>query len=295
MLFSSRFLIWPLLFFMGLLQVESGCKKQETITDSSASDSGLVAHPDHIIFVWFENKGFDRIINSSEAPYINSLRTRGTLFENSFALAHPSYPNYIRFFSGTSNNITTNNCIDGTPLDAANLYTVLAKVNKSFAWYSEDLPATGSTVCSSGAYVERHNPVTIFSNVPAQANKPFSLFPHNYDSLENVVCITPNLQNDMHDGSIRQGDTWLKNNLSGLVDWCMEHNSIFVVYFDESESDADNRIPVIAVGKGVKQNFTSQIQYDHYSWTKTVALMFDAVAGWTENLRKSRRISDAWQ
>src|SRR4051812_7633121 len=109
------FFICSLLFFFVLLEWGSSCKKKETITDSSASDSGLVAHPDHIIFVWFENKGFDRIINSSEAPYINSLRNRGTLFENTFALTHPSYPNYIRFFSGTSNNISTNNCIDGTP------------------------------------------------------------------------------------------------------------------------------------------------------------------------------------
>jgi phosphatidylinositol-3-phosphatase len=284
----------------GILLLAAGlftaCKKSSSANGGlSSPDTGLVTDPDHIILVWMENKGFDRIIGSANAPFINSLVSQGTLFTNSFALTHPSYPNYIRFFSGQPNRINSNNCIDGTPLFSENLYTILKKKGKTFAWYSEDLPLTGSRICASGNYVEKHNPVTIFSNVPDSINKPLSLFPTDFHQLENVVCITPNLQNDMHDGSIQQGDNWLKQHFEALINWCKTNNSIFIVYWDESETDADNRIPVIATGEKVKPGFTSTIRYDHYSWTKTICLMFDAEADWTTNLKKARRVSDAWK
>lgn len=54
--------------------------------------------PAHIFFIWMENHGYNSIIGSSNAPYIDSLVQRGTLFTNTYALAHPSQPNYIRFF-----------------------------------------------------------------------------------------------------------------------------------------------------------------------------------------------------
>ena len=285
-----------ILLFITIVAGTSNCNKYPVdLTDYSATDTGYVARPDHIIIVWFENKGFERIIGSPSAPYINSLLSRGTLFRNSYALTHPSYPNYVRFFSGQVNGVNNNTCINSTPLNTPNLYTVLNAAGKTFAWYSEGLPSTGSRVCRSGNYAEKHNPVTIFSNVPDSVNKPFSEFPADFNKLEDVVCITPDLVNDMHDGSIEQGDAWLRSNLSALADWCMNNNSIFVVYFDESETDADNRIPVVAIGQGVKENYESQVRYDHYSWSKTICLMFDANDNWTGNLMRSRRISDCWE
>jgi hypothetical protein len=35
------------------------------------------------------------------------------------------------------------------------------------------------------------------------------------DALPTVSIVVPNLVNDMHDGSISQGDAWFWNNLSG--------------------------------------------------------------------------------
>jgi acid phosphatase len=99
----------------------------------------------------------------------------------------------------------------------------------------------------------------------------------------------------MHDGSVQQGDTWLKNNLSALADWCMANNSIFMVYFDESETEADNRIPVLAVGGPVKQGYQSARTYDHYSWSKTILRMFNAPYEWTANLQRAKTVTDAWQ
>lgn len=268
------------------------CEKTEPGSGSSGTIAGGPA-PSHIIFVWLENKNYSQIIGSASAPYINSLIPEGTLFTNFHALGHPSYPEYIKFFAGTDNGKKDDACFNGRPYSNENLYTKLKAKGKTFAWYSEDLPATGSDICSSGKYVERHNPTQAFSNVPASANKKWSDFPKNYSSLENVVCISPNLNNDMHDGSIEEGDTWIKNNLKDLIAWCKTHNSVFIVYCDEDDGTAKNHIPVVAVGQPVKTGYKSTTYYDHYNWTKTILETYGAEA--IENSKMRARISDIWK
>ena len=199
------------------------------------------------------------------------------------------------FFAGQPNGITSDSCINTTSLTTPNLYTKLNSVGKSFAWYSEGLPSTGSTICQSGYYVEKHNPVTVFANVPHSGNKTFASFPTDYTKLENVVCISPDLINDMHDGTVSAGDQWLKTHLSLLIDWCSTHNSIFVVYFDENDGTRGNQIPVIALGEHVKVNYKQTILYDHYNWTRTICAMFGASQTWTSNLSPKKKINGCWQ
>ena len=59
-----------------------------------------IAPPDHVVIVIEENHAFASIIGSSSAPYINSLAQQGALFTQSFAVEHPSQPNYLDIFSG---------------------------------------------------------------------------------------------------------------------------------------------------------------------------------------------------
>ena len=97
----------------------------------------------------------------------------------------------------------------GSSVSRLQLATALQTVGASFASYAEDLPATGSTACSSGAYVRKHNPATDFADVSPAANRPFTAFPSDPASLPTVTFVIPNLDHDMHDGSIGQADTWL--------------------------------------------------------------------------------------
>jgi phosphatidylinositol-3-phosphatase len=280
----------------GILAWKNPFTGKVDMTPSSVhTNAPTLPHPNHVIFLWLENKDFDSIIGNSNAPYINSLIKKGTLFTNSHAISHPSYPNYVAFFSGDQNGVLDDACINADTLSAPNLYTTLKTVNKTFAWYSEDLPATGSKVCFSDYYFAKHNPTSIFSNVPRRANKRFADLPANYNKLENVLCISPNIVNDMHSGSVSRGDDWIKTHLSSLVDWCNTHNSIFVIYFDESGVNPDNKIPVIAVGEPVKVGFKSANSYDHYSWTKTVGAMFSAPDAWTNNLSAATVVTGCWK
>ena len=67
--------------------------------------------PDHIVIVIEENHGYNDIIGSSQAPYINSLvdDTLSALFTDSHGVTHPSQPNYLWLFSGDNQGITDDN------------------------------------------------------------------------------------------------------------------------------------------------------------------------------------------
>jgi phosphatidylinositol-3-phosphatase len=54
------------------------------------------------------------------------------------------------------------------------------------------------------------------------------------------VWITPNLMDDMHDGSVLQGDNWARANLAPVLasSWFTNYNSTVIVTMDEGDADA---------------------------------------------------------
>src|SRR5258708_36025068 len=65
-----------------------------------------IPRPDHVVIVIEENHSYAEIIGSANAPYINSLAAMGALFTNSFGVTHPSEPNYLALFSGSTQGVT---------------------------------------------------------------------------------------------------------------------------------------------------------------------------------------------
>lgn len=216
-----------------------------------AANAATLPRYDHVVVVIMENHSKGQIIGSSSAPYINSLAKAGANFTNSHGVTHPSQPNYVALFSGSTQGVTNDSCF--TPINKPNLGAQLITAGLSFTGYSEDLPAVGSTTCKSGAYARKHNPWSDFSNVPAASNQPMTAFPSDFTKLPTVAFVVPNLNNDMHDGSVNTGDNWLKSKLSAYAEWAKTHNSLLIVTFDEDDSSTSaNLIPTVFYGAGVK-------------------------------------------
>jgi phosphatidylinositol-3-phosphatase len=224
---------------------------------------------DHVVLVMEENHSYNEIIGSSSAPYINSLASQGALFTNSFAIEHPSQPNYLDIFSGSNQGVTNDTCPH--TFSTNNLGNELRTAGFSYSSYSEDLPSDGSTVCTSGNYARKHNPSVNFSDLPASTNLRFADFPAStgYSSLPTVSLVDPNLQNDMHDGTIQTGDTWLKNNMDAYAQWAKTHNSLLIVTWDEDDSTQSNQIPTLFVGANVTPGRYSE-RINHYSVLRTL-------------------------
>jgi hypothetical protein len=234
-----------------------------------------VPTPDHVVIVIEENHSYNEIIGSSAAPYINSLASQGALMTNSFAVEHPSQPNYLDFFSGSNQGVTNDNTPPpGSPYSTANLGQELIAAGRTFGGYSEDQPSVGYTGSSSGNYVRKHNPWVDFSNVPSTDNMPYAgYFPTDYTQLPTVSIVVPNLLDDMHDGTIQQGDTWLQNNIDAYKQWAMTHNSLLIVTWDEDDHTQGNQIPTIFVGPMVTQGQYSE-QINHFNVLRTIEDMY---------------------
>lgn len=251
-----------------------------------------VPRPDHVVIVMEENHGYNQIVGSPDAPYINSLASQGALFTDSHAIAHPSQPNYLDLFSGSNQGVTDDSCPHS--FGAENEGHQLLEAGFRFAGYSEDLPGKGSQVCAYGAYARKHSPWTDFTDLPARTNLPFSNFSKDFKNVDlpTVSWVIPNLDHDMHDGTIAAGDSWLKDNLSAYADWTQSHNSLLIVTWDEDEQKEGNRIATIFIGPMVKPGQYGE-SIDHYRVLRTIEAMYGLTPlGYAAGLKP---IKDVWR
>jgi acid phosphatase len=238
----------------------------------AAAAQPLPPAPAHTVIVIMENHAYGEIIGSPQAPYLNQLARQGTLFTHSYAITHPSEPNYLALFAGGTQGVTDDSCPHR--FAAANLASELIAAGKTFAGYSEDLPGTGSAVCTSGEYARKHVPWTDFSNVPAADSKPFTSFPAgDYARLPALSFVIPNLCHDMHDCPVSTGDAWLRAHLSGYARWAASHASLLVVTWDEDDSSAGNQIPTIMTGQMVRAGRYSA-PVTHYGVLRTLESLY---------------------
>lgn len=249
-------------------------------TAGSAGAAALPS-PDHVVIVVMENKNYDSIIGRpDEAPYLNDLATRGAVFSSSYAVTHPSQPNYIALFSGSTQGVDSDDCpqtFTGVP----NLGSDLIAAGRTFAGYSEDLSADGDTGCGSDlslGYVRKHAPWVDFTNVPASSNRTFAHFPSDYSQLPTVSFVIPNLCDDMHYCSRDTGDAWIRDHLDAYAQWAATHNSLLVVTFDEDGSvlglgGDGNKIPTLVYGAHVTPGTYGE-HVDHYRMLRTLEDMY---------------------
>lgn len=279
---------------------------------SKKTSKATIPKPGHIVIVVEENHGYNQIINSENAPYINQLAKEGILFTNSEAVTHPSQPNYLALFSGSTQGIDDDECLDKkTPFTTPNLGAALLQGGYTFTGYSESLPKAGSLECfyeeSKGYdYARKHAPWVDWqgdkeNGLPDSCNQPFSTFPTDFNKLPTVSFVIPNEGNDMHnidiDGdtaAIKRGDQWLKDHLSSYVDWAKKNNSILIVTFDEDEGGSmiHNHIATIFVGDKIKQGPNSS-PINHYSVLGTIESMYDLPL--SGNAKDAELIQGIWK
>ena len=227
----------------------------------------------HVVLVIEENRSFNVIIGSKDTPYINQLAQEGALFTRSFAITHPSEPNYLALFAGDTEGLTDDSCPHA--YSGANLADELQEKEFGFTIYSENLPQAGFTGCGSEdkLYRRKHNPAPNFATVPAVANQPFSAFPSDFSTLPTVAYVVPNMMDDMHDGSAAQADAWLKQNLDGYIQWAKTHHSLLILTWDEDDGTQNNQIVTLVLGEDVKPG-----RYDrhltHYDVLRTLTDMY---------------------
>ncbi len=248
--------------------------------------------PDHIVIVIEENHSFDQIMGSPHTPFINSLVQDGALFTNSHGVTHPSQPNYIAIFSGSTQGVDDDHCLDKeTPYTTTNLGASLINSGYTFTGFAQNMPEEGFTGCSyikseltgGQLYARKHCPWVNWqgegeNNFPASVGQPMTEFPTDFSKLPTVSFVIPDQDHDMHNNGgdtimIRKADDWLRTNLSAYIEWAKTNNSLFILTYDEDNFTKQNAIPTIFTGSMVQSGKYND-SINHYNVLRSIEKMY---------------------
>jgi hypothetical protein len=217
-----------------------------TICNDSGSPRTPPATYAHLIVFLMENKSLTAVQGASAAPYFNSLTEQcgySTRFlDNVFTTNLVSLPHYLALTSGSNCNTGLGNttqtpgatgCITDDQDSTAHRLSTRSIFEQVTSWraYQESMPSA-CAMGSSSPYATKHNPPPYYSRIsgadcsandisvahvscPTSVNTrcgtPDNAFTRDLanDTLPQFAFFTPDLVNDMHDGTVSQGDNFL--------------------------------------------------------------------------------------
>jgi hypothetical protein len=119
--------------------------------------------------------------------------------------------------------------------------------------------------------------------VETSLNLRFLDFPSEYNKLPSVAIVIPNLNDDMHDGTIKAGDDWLCQDLGRYYEWAKTNNSLLIITFDEDNGEKpgptdpalkQNQIATIFAGAHVKPGYADATPLTHVNILRTIEAMY---------------------
>jgi len=236
----------------------------------ASSDAHAAAPPplDHVIVIVMENKSYDEVRTQ---PYTASLIAAGSSFSNSYAVAHPSQPNYLALWSGLTQGVGNDVCPPaGSPYPVENFGHACEVAGLTWRAYSEDLPAAGSSVCTANGtrYTRKHDPWTDFSNLDHLDERPYSdlALDEAASTLPNLAFVIPNNCDNSHDSgcTVAFADAWLAANVPAMLD-ALGPNGMLVLTWDEDDFSASNHVLTVFVGPPVLPGYLSPNFISHYT------------------------------
>ena len=233
---------------------------------------------DYIFVVIMENHSFAQIIGSLDAPFINSLAASYGLAASYTSITHPSLPNYLALTGGSTFGITTDctDCFQNAPNLAVDR---LVPAGRTWRAYMESMPSP-AYVGDAYPYMQKHDPFVYYDDIRTDSAQfanvvPYTQLAKDLATVETTPAfgwITPNMINDMHDGTVAQGDNWLSAAVPAILasDAFTTRRSLLLIVWDENDYEPGNQVAALVIAQGVPAGFKSQVPYDHYSLLRTI-------------------------
>ena len=238
----------------------------------------------HVVVVMEENSSYSSVVDRSQWPNLNSLIKAGALPTGYYADTHPSIGDY---FMLTTGQILTNDDSSTQVWDVDNIARRMLASGVSFKIYVEGI-TQGYVGGNTGLYLIRHNPFAMLSDIADNttvANQvicPFTQLATDLanNALPDFSFIVPDVNDDAHNGTPQQADSWLQANvvspLSSYSAFVAGGDGVLIVDFDEaatgdSEHGGGHVSPVLW-GPNIKVGYTqtSTTVYQHESMLRTI-------------------------
>jgi phosphatidylinositol-3-phosphatase len=259
---------------------------------AAAGPCGTAATPhsyQHVVWIWMENHSFSDIIgNKAQAPYLNSLAARCGLATNYHNTSHPSLPNYLSATSGLAEAhlppLSFFDCNVSSVCDTS--APSIFGQGETWKAYQESMPSSCDR-SNSGEYAVRHNPPPYYTSLSgcAKHDVPYPQLATDLarNDLPAFSFITPNLLDDMHTGTIAEGDRWMAANLPKILgsDEYADGSTAVFITWDEghggtpgekcatNKTDDSCHIATIVISPSTKPGTRSATLFSHYSLLRT--------------------------
>jgi hypothetical protein len=249
-----------------------------------------------IFVIVMENKEYDQVIGSPDAPYMTSLARRYASATRMYGIRHPSLPNYFALTAGSTLGVRTN--CTGCQQGATSIADQMEEAGVDWTAYMEGMPSACFKGAQSGVYVKRHNPFAYYRRVVDDPQRCARIVPGRQlerdlrdGGLPTFAWITPGQCNNTHDCDVRQGDRYLSRLVPRLLK-AVGRDGYVVITYDEGSSDRGccrlargGRIPTIIAGPDVKRGAGLGRPYTLYS---VLRLFEDSLA--LPRLRNAARV-----
>jgi phosphatidylinositol-3-phosphatase len=241
-----------------------------------------------VFTIVMENHSRGQIFGNASAPYINQLANEHAVADGYHdSYVHPSEPNYFWMVSGQNFGVLDDADPGAHHIDSkSHIADQIEFAGLTWKSYQESMGAPCG-LTSHGRYGAKHNPFVYFDDINGWDGKAFhpeqrcNAHVVDYSQLDvdianhavpRYVFIAPNLDNDMHDAPIAQGDAWLANEIPKLMatDNYKNGGVIFLMWDEGGGSPAADDPPFIAISPHAASGMRSKIDYDTSSYLKTV-------------------------
>ena len=256
---------------------------------SSAEGTALVTAPanslqpvptfGHVFVIVLENRSASSVLGSADAPYLNSLAARFGVADAYQAVAHPSQPNYLALFSGSTQGVTDDGVHD---VRAPSIADQLEATGRTWRVYAENVPAgcyrgarSDGGADGPGSYARKHEPAISFASISDSATRCANIQPlRAFDpAAAPFTFIVPNMCHDAHDCPMSVADAWLRTFVPRILDspaW--RDDGVLFITFDEADGAerAANRVATIVIAPAVPAGTRSSVPHTHYSLLRTI-------------------------
>lgn len=251
-----------------------------------------VPRSSHVWILTEENHSYEQVVGNSEMPYYNQLIHQYGLATQFYSDQHSSLPALMWFAAGAQ--VETDNDTVSCKHSEDNVVRELLKQGYSWKSYQENIPSAGYQGLYGGTdstYVRRHNPLVDFTDVCPGTGQDTKSVPYAQMATDfahgdtvNYAYITPDLNDDAHNGTLPQADQWLQEHVPDILarpEFNPGGDGILFIVWDEATS-TDNRCSAtvaqgcggrtatLVIGPQVKPGYQSTITYHNENVLKTV-------------------------
>ena len=212
---------------------------------------GTVSTPrayQHVVWVWMENHS-SSTSSASSGPVHQLAGRKCGVATNYHNITHPSLPNYIAATSGAQRPADRARSTGTAPVTAICSTTAASIFGQGRIGRPTRSPCLPTATGRTPASTPSAQPAAVLHLADRLRHASTFLTPTRRRSRPQhparVLLITPNLIDDMHDGTVAEGDSWLARNLPTILnsaDYQAGNVAVFITW-DEGGVAYERRLP----------------------------------------------------